>query len=124
MSHGFGSYAWNARFGTRAGRFNPRLGRFRCSLLRTPVPTFRIGGSKQALHLLVLALLVVGTLICFVGFVAMLIVFLALPDDADLALGMGLERPGTCRGAFCYQHWSRGDLQIQDRETVFSGHLR
>ena len=26
----------------------------------------------------------------------------AFPDDADLALGVGLERPGTCRGASAF----------------------
>jgi hypothetical protein len=64
--------------------------------------------------LLILALLFVSVLICFGGFV---IVggLPALSDDADLALGMGLERPGTCSGASAYQYWHGGNLQIQDR---------
>jgi hypothetical protein len=36
----------------------------------------------------------------------------ALPDDADLALSVGLERPGTCSGASAGQYWNGGDLQI------------
>ena len=43
----------------------------------------------------------------------------ALPDDADLALGVGLERPGTCRGASAFQYWNGGDFQIQGREAIF-----
>ena len=43
----------------------------------------------------------------------------ALPDDVDVALGMGLERPGTCCGASHSQYWSGGNLQIQDRMAIF-----
>ena len=45
----------------------------------------------------------------------------ALPDDADVALGMGLERPGTCRGASGDQYWNGGNLQVQDRKAIFPG---
>ena len=46
-----------------------------------------------------------------------------LPDDADLALGMGLERPGTCSGASAGQYWNGGNLQIQNRQAIFPSDL-
>ena len=36
--------------------------------------------------------------------------FSALPDDADLPLGMGLERPSTCSGACYYQYCFGADF--------------
>ena len=81
--------------------------------------------SREAgLHLLVLALLLVSTVICFACFVAMLIVFLLYLLMLTFALGVGLERPGTCGRASCSQYWSRADLQIEDREAVFPCHFR
>jgi hypothetical protein len=124
MSHGFGSYAWNARFGTRAGRFNPRLGRFVVRYLELRFQLFGLEARETGLHLLVLALLVVSTIICFVGFVAMLIVFLLYLMMLTLHWEWGWSAPGTCSGASCCQYWSRSNLQIQDRETVFPWHLR
>ena len=47
--------------------------------------------------------------------------FSALSDDADVALGMGLERLGACWDASRYQYWNGDDLQIQNREAVFPG---
>ena len=47
----------------------------------------------------------------------------ALPNDADLALGVGLERPGTCGGAAPDQYRNGGHLQISDREAILSSDL-
>src|SRR6478736_6430162 len=66
-----------------------------------------------------LELLFVSVLLCFGGFVIMVGGLLALPDDAVLAVGMGLERPGTWRGASACQYWNRDNLQIQDCEAIF-----
>jgi uncharacterized membrane protein YqjE len=85
---------------------------------------FGLEARETGLHLLVLALLVVSTIICFVGFVAMLIVFLLYLMMLTLHWEWGWSAPGTCSGASCCQYWSRSNLQIQDRETVFPWHLR
>ena len=70
---------------------------------------------ETGLHLLVLALLLVSTITFLAGFIAMLTVFLLYLMNADLALGMGLECPGSCCSASCYQYCSRTDFQVQDR---------
>jgi hypothetical protein len=80
--------------------------------------------SREAgFHLLILALLFVSVLVCFGGFLIMSGRLPALPDDADLALGMGLERTRTCSGSSAFQYWNGGNLQIQDREAIFPDHL-
>ncbi|MGA8654708.1 MAG: hypothetical protein WB586_01040 [Chthoniobacterales bacterium] len=84
---------------------------------------FGLESRETGLHLLVLALLLGSTVICFVGFVGMLIVFLLYLMMLTLHWEWGWSA-GTCRGAFCCQYWGRGDLQIQDREAVFPCHLR
>jgi hypothetical protein len=38
---------------------------------------------------------------------------------AWLALGMGMERPGTRRYASAYRYWNCSNLQIQDHEAIF-----
>ena len=65
---------------------------------------------ETGIQFLVLALLLVSAIVFFAGFVAMLIAFLLYPDDADLPLGMGLERPSTCSGARYYQYCFGADF--------------
>ena len=76
MTHGVRFFARNSSFGTIAFRFNSRVRRLLRSLLRTAAATFRIGVSRDGVYLLLLAFLFVSTVICFGGFVIMLVVFL------------------------------------------------
>ena len=78
---------------------------------------------ETGFHLLILALLFVSVLICFWRLCHYVGGLPALPDDADLALGMGLERPGTCGGASAGRYWNGVNLQIQNRQTIFSSDL-
>jgi hypothetical protein len=78
---------------------------------------------ETGFYLLFLALLFVSVLICFGGCINYVGGLPALPDDADLGLGMGMERPGTCSGAFDYQYRNCRNLQIQDREAIFPSDL-
>jgi hypothetical protein len=123
MTHGSGSFARYSSFGTVIAGLHPRLGRFLCSLLRTAAATLGVGVSRDWLsftdscspvrerpHLFCRLCHYVGGLP-------------ALPGDADLAMGMGMERPGTCIGAFDYQYWNGGNLEIQDREAIFPSDL-
>ena len=121
MTHGARFFARFGSFEPIARRFTSRFRCLLCSLLRTAAATLRIGVSRDWVsfagsgspvrehrHLF-------WRLCRNVGRIS------ALPDDADLALGMGLERPGTCRGASGYQYRSGGNLQVQDREAIFPG---
>ena len=123
MTHETGFFARDSGFGTVIAGLHPRFGRLLCSLLRTAAATFWVGVSRDWLsfvdscspvreraHLLWRFCHYVGGLP-------------ALSDDADLALGMGLERPSTCSGASAYQYWRGGNLQIQDREAIFPSDL-
>src|SRR6266446_6357533 len=74
---------------------------------------------ETGFHLLFLALLFVSTVICFGGFVIMVVVFLLYLmmltlhwEWSALALAGMLSR---------YQYWNGDDLQIQNREAVFPG---
>src|ERR1700693_3653167 len=123
MTHGVRSFAWYSNFGTSAARFNSRFRRFLCWLLRTAAATLGIGVSpdwvsfaascspvREHPHLFWRLCRDVGR-------------FSSLPDDADLALGMGLERPGTCGVASPDQYRNGGHLQIQNRKTILSSDL-
>ena len=123
MTHGTGFLAKYSSFKTVIAGLDPRVGRFLCSLLRTAAATLGVRVSRGWLsftdscspvrehpHLF-------WRLCHYVGGLP------ALPDDADLALGMGLERPGTCSGASAFQYWNGGHLQIQDREAIFPDDL-
>ena len=102
---------------------HPRFGRVLCSLLRTAAATLGAGVSRDWFPFTDSCSPVrerpglFWRLFNYVGG------FPALPDDADLALGVGLERPGTCGGACAYQYWNGGNLQVQDREANFPGDL-
>src|ERR1700722_1327106 len=76
MTHGTGSFARYLTFGTVIAGLHPGFGRFLCSLLRIAAATLEVGVSRDSLSLLILALLLVSALICFAGFVIMLVVFL------------------------------------------------
>ena len=119
MTPGTGFLAKYWSFETVIAGFHPRFGRLHCSLLRTAAATLGVGVSRdwhsftdscspvrEHPHLF-------WRLCHYVGGLP------ALPDDADLALGMGLERPGTCSGASAFQYWNGGNLQIQDSEAIF-----
>ena len=123
MTHGTGFHAKYWSLETVIARLHPGFGRLLCSLLRTAAATLGVrvwrgwlsftdscSPVREHSHLF-------WRLCHYVGGLP------ALPDDADLALGMGLERPGTCSGASAYQHWNGGDLQIQDREAIFPDDL-
>ena len=120
MTHGTGFFARYSSFGTVIAGLHPRFGRFLCSLLRTAAATLWVGVSRGWLSFADSCSPVrerprlLWRLCRYVGG------FPALPDDADLALGMGLERPGTWRGASAYQYWNGGNPQIQDQQAVFS----
>ena len=123
MTHGTGFFARYSSSGTVIAGLHPRFGRFLCSLLRTAAATLGVGVSRGWLSFADSCSPVrecprlFWRLCHYVGGLP------ALPDDADLALGMGLERPGTCSGASASQYWNGGDLQIQDREAIFPGDL-
>jgi uncharacterized membrane protein YqjE len=76
---------------------------------------------ETGFHLLFLALLFVSTVICFGGFVIMVVVFLLYLMMLTLHWEWGLERLGACWDASRYQYWNGDDLQIQNREAVFPG---
>src|ERR1700737_601000 len=95
MIHGFRSFTWSSSLGTGAGRFDSRLARFLCSLRRTPAATLRIGVSREGASF-ALSRSPVGEQRHLLFWLCRDVDrFSALPDDVDLALGMGLERPGT-----------------------------
>jgi hypothetical protein len=123
MTHGAGFLARYSSSITVVAGLHPRFGRVLCSLLRIAAATLGVGVSRDWLSFAdscspVRECSRVFWRLChYVGGLP------ALPDDADLALGVGLERLGTCSGASAYQHWNDGDLQIQDREAIFPGNL-
>jgi uncharacterized membrane protein YqjE len=67
---------------------------------------------ETGIHLLILALLFVSVLICFGGFVIMLVVFLLYLMMLILHWEWGWSAPGTRRGASAYQYRNGGSLQI------------
>jgi hypothetical protein len=85
---------------------------------------FGLESRETGLHLLVLVLLLVTVVTCLVGFFRDDDRFSALSNDAGFTLGVGLERPSTCRVAFGFKYWSWSNLQIQVREAAFPCHLR
>jgi hypothetical protein len=119
MTHGTGFFARYSSFATVIAALHPRFGRFLCSLLRTAAATLGVGVSRGWLSFADSCSPVrerpplLWRLCRYVGGLP------ALSDDADLALGMGMERPGTCSGASAYQYWNGGNLQIQDGEAIF-----
>src|ERR1700730_6252024 len=76
MTHGFRSFARYSSFGTSADRSIRNAIAFFVRYLELRLQLFGLESRETELHLLVLALLLVSTIIFFVGFVAMLIVFL------------------------------------------------
>ena len=100
------------------------LGAFFVHYLELRLQLLGLESRETAFHLLVLALLLVATLVLFWRLCHNVGGFPALPDDADVALGMGLERLGPWSYASRSQYWSGGNLQIQDRMAIFPGHLR
>jgi uncharacterized membrane protein YqjE len=73
---------------------------------------FGLESREAGFHLLVLALLFVSVLICFGGFVIMLVVFLLYLMMLILHWEWGWSAPGTRRGASAYQYRNGGSLQI------------
>ena len=123
MTYGTGFFARGSGSGTVIARLHPRFGRLLCSLLRTAAATLGDGVSRGWLSFADSCSPVrecPRLLWRFCHYVGGLP---ALSDDADLALGMGLERPSTRSGAFAYQYWHGGNLQIQDREAIFPSDL-
>src|SRR5258708_26894070 len=118
MTHGFGSFARYSSFGTSADRFHSKRDRFLCLLSRTPTATFRIGVSRDRASFAGFGSPVGEYHHFLCRFCRNVDRFSALPDDADLALGMGLECPGTCGVASACQYWIGDNLQIQDCEAI------
>ena len=73
-----------------------------------------VESRETGIHLLILALLFVSVLICFGGFVIMLVVFLLYLMMLILHWEWGWSAPGSCRSASCYQYCSGTDFQVQD----------
>ena len=96
---------------------------FLCSLSRTPTATFRIGVSRDRASFAGSGSPVGEYHHFLCRFCRNVDRFSALPDDADLALGMGLECPGTFRVASPDQYRNGGHLQIQNRKTILSSDL-
>ena len=112
MTHGTGFFEKYSSFETVIARLHPRFGRLLCSLLRTSAATLGLGVSRGWLSFADSCSPVrerprlLWRLCHYVGGLP------ALPDDADLTLGMGVERPGTRRGASAYQYRNGSYLQI------------
>src|SRR5580692_1709125 len=119
MTHGTGFFAKYSSLETVIVGLHPRFGRFLCSLLRTAVATLGVGVSRDWLSVADSCSPVRERPHLFWGLSHYVGGLPALPDDADLPLGMGLERPGTCCGASAGQYWNGGNLQIQDRQAIF-----
>src|SRR6266446_6357532 len=98
MTHGVRSFARYSSFGNGAARFTSRFRRFLCPLRRAAAATPRIGVSRDRISFAVSCSPVrehrhLFWRLCHNGSG-----FSALPDDADVALGM--ERLGACWDAF------------------------
>src|ERR1700722_11957389 len=121
MTHGTGSFPRYSSFETIIAGLHPGFGRYLYSLLRTAAATLGIGVSRDwfAFADSCSPLREHPHLFCrlshYVGGLP------ALPDDVDLTLGMGMERPGPCLGAYDYRYWNGGHLENQDREAIFPG---
>ena len=101
-----------------------RLGRSFCSLLRTPATTLRIEVSRDGFAFARSCSAVGDHRDLLSWFFRDDGRFSALSNDAGFTLGVGLERPSTCRVAFGFKYWSWRNLQIQVREAAFPCHLR
>src|ERR1700730_10161440 len=112
MTHGVRSFAWHSNFGTSAARFNSRFRRFLCWLLRTAAATLRIRVSRDWVSFAASCSLVREHPHLFWRLCHIVGGLSALPDDADVALGMGLERPGACGVATPDQYRNGIHLQI------------
>jgi len=97
MTHGVRFFARNSSFGTIAFRFNSRVRRLLRSLLRTAAATFRIGVSRDGVSIAASCSPVREHRHLFWRLCHNVGGLSALPDDADVALGMGLECIGRCR---------------------------
>jgi hypothetical protein len=79
--------------------------------------------KEPAVHLLVLAALFVCAprTLCWLSWDAHR--FSSLPADADLSLGMGLERIGLRRGVAHYQYRCGRTISVSDHQPAFPNHF-
>ena len=123
MTHGTGFFARDSGFGTSSLDSIQDLVACFVRYLELRLQLLGLESRETGFHLLILALLFVSVLICFGGFVIMLVVFLLYLMMLILHWEWGWSALALAVVLLLISIGVGGNLQIQDREAIFPSDL-